>query len=76
MSLLYYTFISTFLEARSENLRKRRKDCLQRCSFYIHHSIFTESDLSSWKLEPSHNATTCPLLTLFKLLKVDPFQKE
>ncbi|XP_073155307.1 DNA repair protein RAD5B [Henckelia pumila] len=44
-------------------------------SFYIHHSIFTESDLSSWKLEPSHNATTYPLLTLFKLLKVDPFQK-
>ncbi|XP_073046809.1 DNA repair protein RAD5B [Primulina eburnea] len=44
-------------------------------SFYIHHSVFTAADLSSWKLEPSHNATTYPLLTLFKLLKVNPFQK-
>ncbi|KZV25548.1 hypothetical protein F511_09276 [Dorcoceras hygrometricum] len=44
-------------------------------SFYIHHSIFTEGDLSSWKLESSHNATTYPLVTLFKLLKVNPFQK-
>ncbi|KAL8515725.1 hypothetical protein ACS0TY_014417 [Phlomoides rotata] len=45
-------------------------------SFYIHESIFTEGDMSSWKLEPTNIDTTIyPLLTLFKLLKVKPFQK-
>ncbi|KAL0414353.1 UNVERIFIED_CONTAM: DNA repair protein B [Sesamum radiatum] len=45
-------------------------------SFYIHHSVFSEVDKSSWKLEPTNiDATTYPLLTLFKLLKVKPAQK-
>ncbi|KAL0457032.1 UNVERIFIED_CONTAM: DNA repair protein B [Sesamum latifolium] len=45
-------------------------------SFYIHHSVFSEVDKSSWKLEPTNiDATTYPLLTLFKLLKVKPSQK-
>ncbi|KAL0388443.1 UNVERIFIED_CONTAM: DNA repair protein B [Sesamum radiatum] len=45
-------------------------------SFYIHHSVFSEGDKSSWKLEPANiDATTYPLLTLFKLLKVKPSQK-
>ncbi|KAL2230049.1 putative SWI/SNF-related matrix-associated actin-dependent regulator of chromatin subfamily A member 3-like 3 [Sesamum indicum] len=45
-------------------------------SFYIHHSVFLEGDKSSWKLEPTNiDATTYPLLTLFKLLKVKPSQK-
>lgn len=46
------------------------------CSFYIHQSVFREGDRSSWKLEPTNiDSTTYPLLTLFKLLKVKPFQK-
>ncbi|XP_071940584.1 DNA repair protein RAD5B-like isoform X2 [Coffea arabica] len=46
-------------------------------SFYIHHSVFTEGDKSSWKLDaPSDiDTTTYPLLTLFKLLKMKPFQE-
>ncbi|KAI3700742.1 hypothetical protein L2E82_45380 [Cichorium intybus] len=46
-------------------------------SFYIHHSIFSEDGSSSWKLESSSNidSTIYPLLTLFKLLKKNPFQK-
>ncbi|XP_023770523.2 DNA repair protein RAD5B isoform X1 [Lactuca sativa] len=46
-------------------------------SFYIHHSIFSEDGKSSWKLESSSNidSTLYPLLTLFKLLKKNPFQK-
>ncbi|KAA8548778.1 hypothetical protein F0562_000462 [Nyssa sinensis] len=46
-------------------------------SFYIHHSVFTEGDKSSWRLDaPSHiDSTVYPLLTLFKLLKIKPFQK-
>nr|XP_016462752.1 PREDICTED: putative SWI/SNF-related matrix-associated actin-dependent regulator of chromatin subfamily A member 3-like 3 [Nicotiana tabacum] len=45
-------------------------------SFYIHQSVFTSGDKSSWKLDsPSQiDTTTYPLLTLFKLLKVKPFQ--
>ncbi|CAN4116553.1 unnamed protein product [Withania somnifera] len=45
-------------------------------SFYIHHSVFTTCDKSSWRLDsPSQiDTTTYPLLTLFKLLKVKPFQ--
>nr|DAD40745.1 TPA_asm: hypothetical protein HUJ06_015068 [Nelumbo nucifera] len=44
-------------------------------SFYIHSSIFTEGDKSSWKLEvPSYfDSTLYPLPALFKLLK--PYQK-
>nr|DAD27042.1 TPA_asm: hypothetical protein HUJ06_028510 [Nelumbo nucifera] len=46
-------------------------------SFYIHSSIFTEGDKSSWKLEvPSYfDSTLYPLPTLFKLLKIKPYQK-
>ncbi|KAF8392233.1 hypothetical protein HHK36_022575 [Tetracentron sinense] len=47
-------------------------------SFYIHSSIFTAGDnKSSWKLvAPSHvDSTVHPLPTLFKLLKINPFQK-
>ncbi|XP_004297995.1 PREDICTED: putative SWI/SNF-related matrix-associated actin-dependent regulator of chromatin subfamily A member 3-like 3-like [Fragaria vesca subsp. vesca] len=46
-------------------------------SFYIHHSIFTEVEKPSWKLDASPNidSTLYPLLTLFKLLNVQPYQK-
>ncbi|XP_050373308.1 DNA repair protein RAD5B [Argentina anserina] len=46
-------------------------------SFYIHRSIFTEIDKASWKLDASPNidSTIYPLLTLFKLLKLQPYQK-
>lgn len=46
-------------------------------SFYIHRSVFTDGDKSSWRIDsPSQIDTTIyPLLTLFKLLKVNPFQK-
>nr|DAD31627.1 TPA_asm: hypothetical protein HUJ06_010478 [Nelumbo nucifera] len=46
-------------------------------SFHIHSSIFIEGDKSSWKLEvPSYfDSTICPLLALFKLLKIKPYQK-
>ncbi|KAL5701977.1 DNA repair protein rad5b [Ranunculus cassubicifolius] len=46
-------------------------------SFYIHHSIFTEGDKSSWSLStPSYvDSSLYPLPTLFKLLKIIPFQK-
>ncbi|KAL6548317.1 hypothetical protein OROGR_008738 [Orobanche gracilis] len=45
-------------------------------SFYIHHSIFSEGDKSSWKLEPTNiDSTIYPLLKLFNLLKVNPFHK-
>nr|DAD42002.1 TPA_asm: hypothetical protein HUJ06_000232 [Nelumbo nucifera] len=47
-------------------------------SFHIHSSIFIEGDKSSWKLEvPSYfDSTLCPLLALFKLLKIKPYQKK
>ncbi|KAJ9154191.1 hypothetical protein P3X46_027553 [Hevea brasiliensis] len=46
-------------------------------SFYIHNSIFTELDKSTWRLETTSNidSTVYPLLTLFKLLKIKPYQK-
>ncbi|GAV82378.1 SNF2_N domain-containing protein/Helicase_C domain-containing protein/HIRAN domain-containing protein/zf-C3HC4_2 domain-containing protein [Cephalotus follicularis] len=46
-------------------------------SFYIHRSIFTEIDKFSWKLDGPQNidSTIYPLLTLFKLLKITPYQK-
>ncbi|XP_042030012.1 LOW QUALITY PROTEIN: DNA repair protein RAD5B-like [Salvia splendens] len=44
-------------------------------SFYIHESVFLEVD-KSWKLEATNIDTTIyPLLKLFQLLKVRPFQK-
>nr|GLL44138.1 putative SWI/SNF-related matrix-associated actin-dependent regulator of chromatin subfamily A member 3-like 3 isoform X2 [Ipomoea trifida] len=46
-------------------------------SFYIHSSVFKDGDKSSWRIDcPSEIETTIyPLLTLFKLLKINPFQK-
>ncbi|XP_057957622.1 DNA repair protein RAD5B isoform X2 [Malania oleifera] len=46
-------------------------------SFYVHHSIFTEGDTSSWRLDASSNidSTVYPLPTLFKVLKIKPYQK-
>jgi hypothetical protein len=46
-------------------------------SFYIHRSIFTECDKSSWRLDASYSidSTLYPLLTLFELLKINPYQK-
>ncbi|KAK6929810.1 Helicase, C-terminal [Dillenia turbinata] len=46
-------------------------------SFYIHRSIFTEGDRSSWKLNAYNNidSTTHPLPTLFKLLKIKPYKE-
>ncbi|XP_068645752.1 DNA repair protein RAD5B [Aristolochia californica] len=46
-------------------------------SLYIHSSIFTKGDTLSWSLVASSHleSTTHPLPTLFKLLKMKPFQK-
>ncbi|KAF7837509.1 DNA repair protein RAD5B [Senna tora] len=47
-------------------------------SFYIHHSIFTECDgNSSWKLDSKTDidSTIYPLLTLFKWLDINQYQK-
>ncbi|XP_039139181.1 DNA repair protein RAD5B [Dioscorea cayenensis subsp. rotundata] len=46
-------------------------------SFYIHGSIFTTGDKSSWKLVSASqlDSTIHPLPTLFKLLKIKPFKK-
>lgn len=46
-------------------------------SFYIHRSVFMEGDKSSWRLDSSCNidSTVYPLLTLFTLLKIKPYQK-
>ncbi|PQM40972.1 putative SWI/SNF-related matrix-associated actin-dependent regulator of chromatin subfamily A member 3-like 3 [Prunus yedoensis var. nudiflora] len=46
-------------------------------SFYIHHSIFTEGDHSSWRLDVSPNidSSIYPLLSQFKLLKIQPYKK-
>lgn len=46
-------------------------------SFYIHHSVFTVGDTSSWRLDACHSidSTVYPLITLFKLLKITPYQK-
>lgn len=46
-------------------------------SFYIHHSLFTEVTNSSWKLDAPSNIDSIiyPLLTLFKLLKIKPYQE-
>ncbi|KAF4349866.1 hypothetical protein F8388_021766 [Cannabis sativa] len=52
------------------------QDIILYVSFYIHRSIFIEDDNSSWgwKLEAVHiDSTVYPLLTLFKLLKIQPY---
>ncbi|XXG45426.1 hypothetical protein AAC387_Pa02g0510 [Persea americana] len=53
------------------------QEILLQISLYIHSSVFTEGDKSSWKLvAPSHlDSTVCPLPTLFRLLKIKPFKK-
>ncbi|XP_072986407.1 DNA repair protein RAD5B-like [Typha latifolia] len=53
------------------------QDIVLYVSFYIHSSIFTEVDKSSWKLVSTSqlDSTVHPLPTLFKLLKIKPFKK-
>ncbi|XP_062108134.1 DNA repair protein RAD5B isoform X2 [Humulus lupulus] len=54
------------------------QDIILYVSFYIHRSMFIEDDNSSrgWKLEAVNiNSTIYPLLTLFKLLKIQPYQR-
>nr|DAD19846.1 TPA_asm: hypothetical protein HUJ06_021309 [Nelumbo nucifera] len=62
--------------ATPENLNLMQEIVLY-VSFYIHSSIFTEGDKSSWKLEvlPHFDSTLYPLPALFKLLKIKPYQK-
>ncbi|KAJ0970290.1 hypothetical protein J5N97_023167 [Dioscorea zingiberensis] len=50
---------------------------LLHVSLYIHSSVFTDGDKSSWKLvAPSQfDSTVHPLPTLFKLLKIKPFKQ-
>ncbi|KAH7518617.1 hypothetical protein FEM48_Zijuj09G0190200 [Ziziphus jujuba var. spinosa] len=51
------------------------QDIMLYVSFYIHHSIFTDVDMYSWKLNASNiDFTVYPLLTLFRLLKIRPYQ--
>ncbi|XP_015887954.4 DNA repair protein RAD5B [Ziziphus jujuba] len=51
------------------------QDIMLYVSFYIHHSIFTDVDKYSWKLNASNiDSTVYPLLTLFRLLKIRPYQ--
>ncbi|XP_048337339.2 DNA repair protein RAD5B [Ziziphus jujuba] len=51
------------------------QDIMLYVSFYIHHSIFTDVDMYSWKLNASNiDSTVYPLLTLFRLLKIRPYQ--
>ncbi|XP_057475188.1 DNA repair protein RAD5B [Actinidia eriantha] len=53
------------------------QEILLYVSFYIHKSIFSEGNKSSWRLDSPSNidSTVYPLLTLFKLLKNKPFQE-
>ncbi|ONK72320.1 uncharacterized protein A4U43_C04F18110 [Asparagus officinalis] len=53
------------------------QDFLLYVSLYIHNSIFTEGDKSSFKLEASApiDPNVCPLPTLFRLMKMKPVQK-
>ncbi|XVF28647.1 hypothetical protein REPUB_Repub15cG0048100 [Reevesia pubescens] len=46
-------------------------------SFYIHSSIFTEGDKSSWMFDAPWNMESIinPLLNLFRHLKIRPYQK-
>ncbi|KAM5553080.1 hypothetical protein ABKV19_025346 [Rosa sericea] len=47
------------------------QDIILSVSFYVHHSISAAVEVSSCKREDSY-----PFLTLFKLLKLQPYQKE
>ncbi|KAJ7979907.1 DNA/RNA helicase protein [Quillaja saponaria] len=46
-------------------------------SFYIHQSIFSQGGTASWRLDACTNtdSTVYPLITLFKLLNIKPYQK-
>uniref|UniRef100_A0A7N0T786 Uncharacterized protein n=1 Tax=Kalanchoe fedtschenkoi TaxID=63787 RepID=A0A7N0T786_KALFE len=46
-------------------------------SFYIHKSVFTEGDKSSWRLDAPQNidSTVSPLPSLFNFLKMSPLRK-
>ncbi|KAJ1391811.1 SNF2-related, N-terminal domain [Sesbania bispinosa] len=47
------------------------------CSFYVHYSIFTDVVDTSWRLEASGNinSSVYPLLSLFNMLEIKPYQK-
>ncbi|PKU74958.1 DNA repair protein RAD5B [Dendrobium catenatum] len=52
------------------------KEIMLYVSFYIHSSVFTEGDKSSWKLEATTpNSALHPLHNLFFLLKMKPFKE-
>ncbi|CAM8944151.1 unnamed protein product [Rhodiola kirilowii] len=52
------------------------QEILLYASFYIHESVFTEGDKSSWKLAPQNiDSTVSPLPSLFNLLKITPLRK-
>ncbi|KAG9136076.1 hypothetical protein Leryth_003700 [Lithospermum erythrorhizon] len=45
-------------------------------SFYIHSSVITKTETSSWKIEPTQSdSTKGPLLELFEKLKLKPFEQ-
>lgn len=46
-------------------------------SFYIHSSVFTMGDKSSWMFDAPWNMESMltPLLNLFRYLKIKPYQK-
>ncbi|KAK7243060.1 hypothetical protein RIF29_37844 [Crotalaria pallida] len=45
-------------------------------SFYIHHSILTQCVDTSWRLEATNiSSSIYPLLTLFKMLDIEPYRK-
>ncbi|WOL00053.1 DNA repair protein RAD5B [Canna indica] len=53
------------------------QEIILHVSFYIHSSVFTEGDKSSWKLTAISNTVSRvhPLTNLFKLLRIKPFKK-
>ncbi|CAK9318722.1 unnamed protein product [Citrullus colocynthis] len=52
------------------------QEILLYVSFYIHSSVFSDIDTVTRKLEATHiDSTIYPLLTLFELLKITPYQK-
>lgn len=46
-------------------------------SFYVHHSVFSESVDTSWRLEACGNVNSAayPLLTLLNMLEIEPYRK-
>ncbi|KAF5452707.1 hypothetical protein F2P56_027676, partial [Juglans regia] len=69
--------ISTQIKAEEMTFDEFLKATNTKVIFYIHHSIFTKDDASSWRLDAPYNidSTLHPLLSLFKLLKIKPYLK-